>query len=146
MKFLRSFEPLSLLALRLVLALIFVYHGYPKLTHPTEQMREFFTSHGLPAYFVGLAGIIECFGALLLAIGLFTRPAALVLVAEMVVAIAKVHSAHGLIAVKDYEFPLTLAAACFVLATVGAGLVSADHVVFGEGAKKRRATKSTNKD
>jgi len=146
MKFLRTFEPLSLLALRLALALIFVYHGYPKLAHPTEQMREFFTSHGFPAYFVGLAGIIECFGALLLAIGLFTRPAALVLVGEMIVAIAKVHSAHGLIAVKDYEFPLTLAAACLVLATVGAGLVSADHVVFGEGAKKRRATKSTSKD
>ncbi|HTZ33195.1 MAG TPA: DoxX family protein [Methylomirabilota bacterium] len=146
MKFLRTFEPLSLLALRLALALIFVYHGYPKLAHPTEQMREFFTSHGFPAYFVGLAGIIECFGALLLAIGLFTRPAALVLVGEMVVAIAKVHSAHGLIAVKDYEFPLTLAAACLVLATVGAGLVSADHIVFGEGVKKRRATKSTSTD
>ena len=81
MKFLRSFEPLSLLVLRLALALIFLYHGYPKLTHPTEQMREFFTSHGFPVYFVGLAGIIECFGALLLAAGLFTRPAAMVLAA-----------------------------------------------------------------
>jgi len=55
MKFLRSFEPLSLLALRWALALIFVYHGYPKLTHPTDQMREFFASHGFPPYFVGLA-------------------------------------------------------------------------------------------
>ena len=143
MKFLRSFEPLALLVLRLVLALIFVYHGYPKLTHPTDQMREFFTSHGFPAYFVGLAGIIECFGALLLAIGLFTRPAALVLAGEMAVAIAKVHSVHGLIAVKDYEFPMSLAAACVVLATVGAGLASADHLVFGETGKKRRKIRSS---
>jgi len=50
MKFLRSFQPLSLLVLRLALALIFIYHGYPKLVHPTDQMREFFTSHGFPAY------------------------------------------------------------------------------------------------
>ena len=146
MKFLRTFEPLALLVLRLALALIFVYHGYPKLTHPTDQMREFFTSHGFPAYFVGLAGIIECFGALLLAIGLFTRPAALVLAGEMAVAIAKVHSVHGLISVKDYEFPLSLAAACFVLATVGAGLASADHLVFGETGKKRRIAKTSARD
>src|SRR5215470_11639732 len=143
MKFLRSFEPLSLLVLRLVLALIFVYHGYPKLTHPSDQMREFFTSHGFPAYFVGLAGIIECFGALLLAVGLFTRPAALVLAGEMAIAIAKVHSVHGILSVKDYEFPLALAAACIVLATIGAGPVSADRIVFGEGNKKRRIPKST---
>jgi len=143
MKFLRSFEPLSLLCLRLALALIFVYHGYPKLTHPTEAMRQFFASHGFPTYFVGVAGIIECFGALLLALGLFTRPAALVLTAEMVVAIAKVYSVHGIMSVKDYEFPLAVAAGCLALATVGAGLISADNVVFGENGKKRRKTKNS---
>ena len=142
MKFLRPFAPLSLLVLRLALALIFVYHGYPKLNKPTEQMREFFTSHGFPPYFVGLAGIIECFGALLLSVGLFTRPAALVLVGEMVIAIAKVHSAHGIMSVKDYEFPLAVAAGCFALATIGAGAISADSIVFGENGKKRRKAKS----
>jgi putative oxidoreductase len=142
MKFLKSFEPLSLLALRLALALIFIYHGYPKLTHPTDQMREFFTSHGFPAYFVGLAGILECFGAMLLSAGLFTRPAALILAGEMAVAIAKVHSTRGILSVKDYEFPLAVAAGCVVLATIGAGLVSFDNLLFGEDGKKRRTTKS----
>lgn len=144
MKFLRSFAPLTLLVLRLALALIFVYHGYPKLNHPTEQMREFFTSHGFPVYFVGLAGIIECFGALLLAVGLFTRPAALVLTGEMIVAIVKVHSVHGIMSVKDYEFPLAVAAGCCALATIGAGLISADNLVFGEDGKKRRRVKSSS--
>lgn len=143
MKFLRTFEPLSLLVLRLSLALIFVYNGYPKLAHPTDQMREFFTTHGFPPYFVGLAGIIECFGALLLAIGLFTRPAALVLAGEMAIAIAKVHSVRGLIFVRDYQFPLTLVASCFVLATIGAGVVSTDHLVFGESGKGRRVAKNS---
>lgn len=141
MKFLRSLQPLSLLVLRLVLAWIFVYHGYPKLVHPTEAMRQSFMSHGLPGYFVNIAAILECFGGGLLFLGLFTRPAALLLCVEMCVAIWKVHSLHGIMSVKDYEFPLALAAACFVLGTVGAGAFSVDNVVFGENGKQRRAAK-----
>lgn len=143
MKFLRSLDPLSLLLLRLALALIYIYHGYPKLAHPTEAMRQSFVAHGLPAYFVSLAGIIECFGALLLFLGLFTRGAALIVAIEMGVAIWKVHSLHGIMAVNDYQFPLALAAACFVLATVGAGSLSVDNVVFGENGKRRRMSKSS---
>lgn len=137
MKFLSGFEPLGLLVLRLALALIFIYNGYPKLVHAAPEMREFFVQHGLPWYFVGLAGILECFGSLLLFLGLFTRPAALLLAVEMGVAIWKVHSAHGAMAVRDYEFPLAVGAACFALATVGAGLLSVDQVVWGGGGKRR---------
>ena len=143
MKFLKGLEPLSLLALRVVLGLIFLVHGYPKLAHPSDAMREFFLSHGLPGYFLNVAAILECFGAVLIFTGLFTRVAALLLTIEMAVAIWKVHSAHGIMAVKDYEFPLAGAAGCFVLATIGAGLLSADHVLFGEDGKRRRTTKST---
>ena len=143
MKFLRSLDPLALLALRVVLGLIFLVHGYPKLVHPTPAMHDFFVAHGLPGYFLNVAGVLECFGAVLLFLGLFTRSAALLLAIEMAVAISKVHSAHGIMAVKDYEFPLSLAAGCFALATIGAGLVSADHLLFGEDARKRRTTKSS---
>jgi putative oxidoreductase len=143
MKFLRSLDPLSLLVLRLVLALIFIYHGYPKLAHPTAAMRESFISHGLPGYFLSLAGIIECFGALLLFLGLFARGAALLLAIEMGVAIWKVHSLHGIMVVSDYQFPLALAAACFVVGTVGAGSLSVDSLLFGENGKRRRVSKSS---
>ena len=123
--------------------LIFLVHGYPKLVHPTAAMRDFFVAHGLPGYFLSVSGILECFGAALLFLGLFTRPAALLLAIEMGVAIGKVHSAHGILAVKEYEFPLALAAACLVLATIGAGAVSADHLLFGESGKRRRTAKSS---
>lgn len=143
MKFLKGLEPLSLLVLRLVLGLIFLVHGYPKLVHPSDPtMRGFFIAHGLPGYFLGVAGILETFGAVLFFIGLFTRPAALLLIIEMGVAIWKVHSAHGVLAVKDYEFPLALAAACLILVTIGAGAISADHIVFGGDGKKRRVARS----
>jgi putative oxidoreductase len=141
MKFLGGLQPLGLLVLRLALALIFIYHGYPKLAHPGPEMHEFFVQHGLPGYFVSVAGILECFGALLLFLGLFTRPVALLLAIEMGVAIWKVHSAHGVMAVRDYEFPLAVGAACFALATLGAGLISMDHMVWGEGGKRRSSVK-----
>ena len=138
MKFLIGLQPLGLLALRLALALIFIYHGYPKLAHPAPQTREFFVQHGLPGYFVSVAGILECFGSLLLFLGLFTRPVALLLAIEMGVAIWKVHSAHGALVVREYEFPLAVGAACFALGTVGAGLFSMDHMV-GEKAGRSGA-------
>lgn len=143
MKFLNSLQPLGLLILRLALALIFVFHGYPKLVRTDAGMREFFMSHGFPGYFVGLAGILECVGGGLLVIGLFTRPAALLLAMEMGIVIWKVKLTHGVMAVNDYQFELALGAACLALATMGAGVVSMDSLVFGESGKKRRTAKSS---
>jgi putative oxidoreductase len=134
MKSLNSLQPLGLLLLRLALAVIFFSHGYPKLAHSSTQMQAFFVQHGLPAYFVYVAGVLEVFGSLLLLLGLFTRGAALLLAIEMTVAIWKVHSLNGYLAVHDYEFPMALATACFALATVGAGKVSADYPLY-EGGK-----------
>ena len=147
MKLLNSLQPLSLFLLRAALALIFIYHGYPKLVHVDEGMREFFTSHGLPAYFVSVVGTLECFGSLLLLVGLFTRVAALLLAVEMAVAIWKVHSVHGAMVVKEYEFPLIIAAACFALTTLGAGSLSVDSLFLGDsGSKRRKSPSKSGKD
>jgi putative oxidoreductase len=144
MKFLNSFQPFGLAILRAALALIFIYHGYPKLVRTDAMMRQFFVQHGFPGYFVGLAGILECVGGGLLLLGLFTRPAALLLAAEMLIAIWKVKMVHGVFAVNEYQFELVLAAACVALATVGAGRLSVDHVMLGDGgAIKRRTAKSS---
>ena len=142
MKFLDTLQPLGLAVLRLALALIFVFHGYPKLVRADAGMHAFFVQHGFPAYFVGLAGILECAGAGLLAIGLFTRPAALLLAIEMGIVIWKVKFSHGVMGVGEYQFELALGTACLALATLGAGALSADALVFGGGSKKRRSTKA----
>ena len=143
MKFMSGLQPLALLALRLALSLIFIYHGYPKLVHPTGAMREFFVSHGFPGYFLSVAGTLECFGAVMLFVGLYTRPAALLLAIEMALAIWKVHSGHGFMAVKYYEFPLVIGAACLALGTIGAGAISVDNLLFDESGRKRRSAKSS---
>jgi len=142
MRFLDTLQPLGLAILRLALALIFVFHGYPKLVRADEGMRSFFMQHGFPAYFVGLAGILECAGAGLLTIGLFTRPTALLLAVEMGIVIWRVKFSHGVMGVGDYQFELALGAACLALATVGAGALSVDALLFGASGKKRRSTKA----
>lgn len=133
---LNALQPLGLLVLRLALGIIFISHGYPKLTHP-NGMHGFFVQHGLPGYFVTVAGVLEVFGGGLLILGFLTRIGALLLAIEMAVAIWKVHSAGGYLAVHNYEFPLALAAACFALATVGAGRASVDYALYESGRGPR---------
>jgi uncharacterized membrane protein YphA (DoxX/SURF4 family) len=137
MKSLSSLQPLGLLLLRVALGLIFFSHGYPKLAHSGAGMQGFFVQHGLPGYFVYISGVMEVFGAVLLVLGLFTRVTALLLAIEMGVAIWKVHSVGGYMAVHNYEFPLAMLAGSFALATVGAGLLSLDHPLFeSEGSSR----------
>src|SRR5260370_18549317 len=137
MKSLNSLQPVGLLVLRLVLGLIFFSHGYPKVAHAAPGMQAFFVEHGLPGYFVYISGVLEVFGAVLLAIGVFTRGAALLLAIEMGVAIWKVHSTAGYLAVHNYEFPLAILAGSFALATVGGGLFALDHPLFQGRAQSR---------
>jgi len=139
MKSLNALQPVGLLALRVALGIIFFYHGYPKLARMGAGMQGLFVQHGLPGYFVYIAGVLEVFGGLLLAVGLFTRIAALLLAIEMGVAIWKVHSSGGYLAVHNYEFQLALLTACFALATVGAGMISLDHPLYEGGGRSRGA-------
>src|SRR5271169_3075246 len=133
MKSLNALQPLGLLVLRLSLGLIFFTHGYPKLAHGGAGMQGFFVQHGLPGYFVYISGVLEVFGGMLLVLGLFTRGAALLLAIEMGVAIWKVHSSAGYLAVHNYEFPMVMLTACFALATVGPATISLDYPLFESG-------------
>ncbi len=137
MKSLNALQPLGLLVLRVALGIIFFSHGYPKLAHAGGGMQVFFIQHGLPGYFVYISGVFEVFGGILLVLGLFTRAAALLLAVEMGVAIWKVHSGGGYLAVHNYEFPLAMLVGSFALTTVGAGLLSLDYPLYESGGKTR---------
>ena len=142
MQGLEKLKPLSLLLLRFALGAIFVYHGYPKLFTHTRESMQGFVHMGFPGYFAYISGVLEFFGGLILAAGLFTRIAALLLAGEMVVALWRVHGLFTApMAVHNYEFPLILAAACFALATLGAGLISFDHLLFREGGRSSKKAK-----
>lgn len=144
MKFLDRLQPLGLFVLRAALGIIFLTHGYPKLIRSNIDMQHFFVQHSLPAQFVYVAGVLEAFGGALLVLGLFTRPAALLLAIEMSVAIWKVHSSGGILAVHLYEFPFALAAASLAVATVGPGAISVDEGFLGSGKRAVRPKKKSD--
>jgi putative oxidoreductase len=137
MNFLKRWEPVALLLLRLGLATVFVYHGYPKLFGGTERFVESFQAIGLPAYVVYIAGVIELFGGVALALGFFTPIAGLLLVLDMAAAMWKYNLNEGISAVREYELPLILGLAALAIAATGGGPFSLDRLIF---SKKRESS------
>src|SRR3984957_16522648 len=130
MQILEKLKPLGLLLLRVALGASFIFHGYPKLNHPAQALKEF-SGYGLPSYFAYISGILEVFGGGLLIVGLFTRGVALLLAIEMALVLSRtIIPAVGIYAFYQYETPLLLGAASVALATTGAGLISIDAFTF----------------
>ena len=136
MRFLDALRPVALLVLRLALGLIFLFHGWPKLFGNPHQYAEMFAKMGFANGTSYAIGALEVFGGFLLAVGFFTRPIALLLAAEMGVAIWKVHLAKGYLAVNEYEFALVVGAASLALATTGPAGISLDEILLpSKGAR-----------
>jgi putative oxidoreductase len=145
MQLLEKLKPLSLLVLRITLGMIFCSSGYRKLFVASAATLADFRHMGLPGYLGYVAGVLELFGGILLILGLLTRITALLLAIEMGFVLAKVQIPEaGIYRWMNYQYPLTLFAATFALATVGAGLFSVDAATFESGGKSRSKSKAKN--
>jgi putative oxidoreductase len=128
---------LGLLVLRIVVGALFVGHGAQKLFgifggHGVSGTAGFFESIGLrPGKLHAVAaGTAELSGGVLLALGLVTPIAALLLTAVMTAAILTVHLRNGVwVTANGYEYNLVLIAVAFALAAVGAGEWSLDNAL-----------------
>ena len=119
----------SLTLLRVVLGIIFTYHGYAKLFVPGgfKGTVEFFVSVGIPiAHYSALAvSVAEFAGGIFLILGVLTRLTTLVLIFQMLVALFTVHINNGLLSSKGgYEFVLLILAALAVVLASGSGKLS----------------------
>jgi putative oxidoreductase len=127
---------LALLILRVGTGLIFIPHGYPKMTggggeekggqaHLTQSLAQM----GLPfpRAFAALVGAIQFFGGLLLIIGLQTQWVAIALAFVMLVATGRVLVQRGF--VGNADFPFSLLVATLALALLGGGTVSVDQAL-----------------
>lgn len=132
------------LILRVPVGLILAAHGAQKLFawfggYGLEGTGQWMASIGLePGYWLAMmAGSAEFFGGIALAIGLLTRPAAVVAGFTMLIAIFSVHISNGLfMANNGYEYALTLLVVTVVLAIQGAGSFSLDSVLAKKLANK----------
>ena len=109
----------SLLILRVLLGLIFIYHGWGKVFEPSGAMG-FFGSIGLPSFLAPIVGVVEVGGGLMLIAGLFARPAAAALLVVIAGALIKVQIPNGITA--GLERDAMIAAALLVLIAFGPGV------------------------
>lgn len=121
----RSVEPWGRSLLRIVVGLTFSEHGFQKLFG-------LFGGHGQTHLFslVGLAGVLECFGGILLILGLFTVPVAFILSGEMAVAYFKAHFPRGGLPIQNGgELAVVYCFVFLYLFMAGGGPFSLDRLI-----------------
>jgi putative oxidoreductase len=123
--------------LRIIVGIIFMAHGSQKLFgmfggYGLEGTGQYMASLGLnPGYLMALlSGSAEFFGGLALFLGLLARPAAVVLIVMLVVAILSVHIHNGLfMANNGFEYGLVLLGVAVAVLIEGAGRLSVDRLI-----------------
>ena len=122
----RSWAPYLLSVLRIVAALMFIQFGTMKLfAFPVGMPPDGGTAKLVSQ--VGLAGILETFGGVLILLGLFTRPVAFVLSGQMAVAYFQGHFPQSFWTVVNMGTPALLYCFLFLyFSAAGAGPWSLD--------------------
>lgn len=133
---LQAYMPYALAALRIVTAYLFIQHGTAKLFGlPHQEMFD-----GLQLFsLIGLAGVLEVAGGLLVGVGLFTRPTAFVMSGFMAVAYFMAHAPQGNVLVpllNGGELAALYSFIFLLFVFTGAGALSLDE-------RKQGAAKAT---
>ncbi|NYT60053.1 DoxX family protein [Alcaligenaceae bacterium] len=89
-----TLDDLGKLVLRVSVGLLLLFHGLNKLTHGVGPIEGMVAAHGLPAFFAWAVYIGELIAPLCLVLGIYTRMGGLLVVANMLVAIALAHMGH----------------------------------------------------
>lgn len=127
-------QSLSLFLARLAVAYGFYEPAMQKWSDITS-VASWFESMGfpLPTFNAYMAAGTELLGVVLLTLGLFTRLISIPLIIIMVVAIMTVHLSHGFSAGDNgFEIPLYYMLFLALFASLGAGKISLDYLLFGK--------------
>jgi putative oxidoreductase len=120
----------GLLALRLAVGVVFIYHGWMKL-NGMEGTVGMMASIGLPvaSFWAWLVALVEFGGGIAIILGLFNRVVTALLSITMVVALLTIHTKmpYG----GATELPIVLLGALLALHTTGAG----KFAVMGKSAE-----------
>jgi putative oxidoreductase len=118
----------TILLLRLWLGSMMMYHGFPKVFTNSAGFVAYLEKLGMPmpSVMAALAAGAEFFGGMLIAIGLLTRPAVMLVLITMLVASFIAHGADGF---TKQELPLTYAMLSIALFLSGSGAFSVEKAV-----------------
>jgi putative oxidoreductase len=123
---------IALLVLRLVLAAVFITHGYQKVfVYGFSGVTGMFTKMGvpLPTLVAPFVALVEFIGGIALLLGAFTRVFGFLLACDMLGAIILVHAKNGYAAPKGVEAVLGNFGMAVALALLGAGAYSIDALL-----------------
>lgn len=118
------------LLLRASLALILLFHGYAKLTGGIGFVADMLAKIGAPAAVGYLVYVGEVLAPLMLLAGISTRPAALVVAGNMIVAVLLVHTSQIFTLNETGGWALELQGMFFV-AAVAVALLGAGRYSLG---------------
>ena len=124
---------LALLLVRVALGVVFVMHGWQKLTTIGHAgFAGMLASMGVPfpAAFAAIVLAVELGGGLAILAGLLARPAGLLLAVNMLVAGSLVHLKNGFFLPNGFEFTFVLMLLSLAITAAGAGAYSLDARLF----------------
>lgn len=139
---------LGLAILRIVIGVIFIAHGYPKIAGGVAGTGEFLGQLGVPlsGFFAWVVTLLEFFGGIALVIGFLVTPVSLLLSFHMLVGIILVHAPEGFYVIGSgqggLEFNLLLIAALLSLVLAGPGVAALDERAGPGGTGETRETDS----
>jgi len=131
----QNLKNFSLLLLRIVIGLLLITHGFPKLQKLLSGNEIKFTSvFGLsPTISMTMAMLAEFFCATFVLIGLFTRLATIPVIITMLVILLQIHASDSL-SVK--ELPLLYLISYTTVFLCGPGKYSFDYYLYQKAGKK----------
>jgi putative oxidoreductase len=136
-EFLASGTGWGLLLIRIGIGLVFIFHGYPKMTGrwgdckgSRESLKRSIVKMGLPCphQLAIVVGTIEYFGGFMLMAGLFTRWVALMISMIMLVASGRNFVEKGFLGGAD--MPFNLFTTLLAISLFGSGSISLDALFF----------------
>lgn len=130
LKSLAKYNNFALLVMRIGLGIMMIMHGYPKLIGGTEKWEKIGGAMAdlgvtfMPVLWGFMASFAEAVGGLLIVLGLFFRPAALLILVTMIVAALKhINAGDG---ITGASHAVELAFVFFGLFIIGPGKFSFD--------------------
>jgi putative oxidoreductase len=123
------------LVLRVALAILLLFHGYAKLTGGIGFVATMLAKAGLPAALGYLVYVGEVIAPLMILAGIFTRPAALVVAINMIVAVLLVHTSQFFTLDKTGGWALELQGMYFFAAVAVALLGAGRYSVGGPAGR-----------
>lgn len=130
-----SYDDLGKLLLRVVLAVLLLFHGLSKLAGGVGFITGMLEKMGLPGAIGYLVYIGEVIAPLLILVGVWTRPAALVVAGNMIVAVLLVHTAEFFTLSQTGGWALELQG-MFFFAALAVALLGAGRYSLGGRAGK----------